>query len=374
MHHRFVKVVTGLAITGTLVAPAFNVSKTTLAAPSVKPCSVVQRGPEGQAPTQADSLTLTNSEISRLKAMHKTFRVSSFWQAIDNTDNLMMAGLTATWAKYGLPIKLANVASADWDAAKQTDQINTLLKTKPDAMLGILVDQQAVAPAVKNVMSSHIPLVMWDVDANGVYPTSIVTANGRLAGCRSADAMAQYLHGKGKIASLPMKIKFYPTDQRVAGFNDRIKSAYPNIHIVASDGATVFADGQQVGEGLLQRIPDLAGIFTSWQEPAMGVVAAARTLNRTHLVVTTVDLADPAALEIAKCGILKATAPQLPYDEGVAEAKIIAKTILHEKVPQYVITNTPLATHSNVLNVYKQVFHHGPSSDLRSAYVSNCAN
>jgi hypothetical protein len=42
--------------------------------------------------------------------------------------------------------------------------------------------------------------------------------------------------------------------------------------------------------------------MASWQDAAMGIVAAARTLNRTDLVVTTVDLSDAAALEIASWG------------------------------------------------------------------------
>src|SRR5688500_15518793 len=98
--------------------------------------------------------------------------------------------------------------------------------------------------------------------------------------------MAEHLGGQGNVAVLPLAFAFYPTDQRIEGFKERI-AQYPGIEIVAEQGATVYDDGQRVAEGLLQANPDLAGIFASWQDPAMGVVAGARTVGRDDLVVTT---------------------------------------------------------------------------------------
>lgn len=345
---------------------------------AASPCTVVQKGPEGQTPTKASAVGATAAEFARLKARHKTFRVATFWQTIvpGNTE-LMLAGLRHAFAgfakQYGVHINISAQADSGFDAAKQTDQINTLVNTKPDAMVGILDDQVAVAPAVKNVMQHHIPLIMWDVDAKGVYPTSIVTANGRLAGCQLANLMAKAIGGNGDIASMPMKIKYYPTDQRVAGFNSRIQHAYPNIHIVAHDGATVLADGQTAGEGILQRFPNLKGIFASWQDPAMGVVAAAKTLGRTNLAIITTDMAPSVDLEIAKCGLVKATAPQLAYNMGETEAKLVVKSILKERVPKYIVTNDPIVTHKNLLQIYPKIFHTPAPGDLVKAYVhTNC--
>jgi ribose transport system substrate-binding protein len=361
-------------------APARSILPVAMAqAPSaVGPCNVVQKGPEGQSPTKASTVGVKAADFTQLKAKHKTFRVATFWQVIapGNTD-LMLAGLQHAFngfaQRYGVHIKISAQADSGFDAAKQTDQINTLVNTKPDAMVGILDDQVAVSQAVKNIMQHHIPLIMWDVDAKGVYPTSIVTANGRLAGCQLANLMAKAIGGSGDIASMPMKIKYYPTDQRVDGFNSRIQYAYPNIHIVAHDGATVLADGQTAGEGILQRFPNLKGIFASWQDPAMGVVAATKTLSRSNVAVLTTDMAPSVDLEIAKCGLVKATAPQLAYNMGETEAKLVVKGILKERVPKYVVTDDPIVTHKNLLQIYPKVFHTAAPSNLVKAYVhQNC--
>jgi ribose transport system substrate-binding protein len=344
---------------------------------AVPGCKFLQKGPEGQAPSKAGAVKVTAGQFARLKAKHKTFRVATFWQVINpgNTE-LMIAGLQAqfkSFAKHGVHVKITAMTDSGFDASKQVDQINTLVATKPDAMVGILDDQVAEAGAVKNVMQHHIPLIMWDVDAKGVYPTSIVTANGRQAGCQIADITAKNIGNKGDVASLPMKIRYYPTDQRVAGFNARMKKAYPKIHIVAHDGATVFADGQAVGEGILTRSPNVKAIFVSWQDPAMGVVSAVKTLGRTNVIVNSMDMAPNIDLEIAKCGIVRATAPQLAYDIGQTEAKLAVQGILKDKVPKYVVLNDPIVTHKNLLQVYPKVFHTSAPAGLVKAYVKkNC--
>jgi ribose transport system substrate-binding protein len=327
--------------------------------------------PDGGKAVHASTIKLTQQEIDKLKRSGRQYKIAYFTQAQDDNDRNMRAGILDTFKKYGLPISLSQEAVANWDAARQVDQVETLIKTKPDAMIGILVDQTAVASAIRDANRAHIPVVFWDVAAKGANYTGIVSSHGRVAGWKAADAMAKAIGCKGDVAVLPMKFKFFPTDQRVNGFLERIKT-YPDIKVVAQQGATVFDDGEKAGEALLQRYPNLKGAFASWQEPAMGVISAARTLGKTNLAVTTVDIGEKPALELGTCGILKATVAQLPYDEGVGEALDVAKTLAGDQVPKYAVTDVPLVTHENVMQVYQQVYHMPPPAKLKGAYRPNC--
>lgn len=335
------------------------------------PCEAVQMGPRGEEPTDAAELTVSDTAINALKQSGKTYRVGTFWQVQADTLTLMIEGLEETWKELGVPIEISGQTIANFDAQQQVNDINTLLAQDPDALVGILVDPEAVSTAIAEVNEQDVPIVFWDLPAEGEEYNSIVTSAGRLAGCRSADAMAEHLGGEGKIAVMPLTFDFYPTDQRVEGFKERI-AEYPGIEIVREDGATVYDDGLSVGEGILQAVPDLAGVFASWQDPAMGIVAAARAAGRDDLVVTTVDLSDTAAVEIASCGILKATAAQLPYDQGVAEAKSVVNILAGEPNPEFIVTDTPLATHETLFEVYEQVFHNDPPQELVDAYEESC--
>jgi ribose transport system substrate-binding protein len=327
--------------------------------------------PDGSKGVHAGTIELTQAEIDKLKASGRTYKVATFWQAQGDNETNMRNGMRDTFAKYGLPIEISAEAAANWDAARQVDQIETLVKTKPDAMIGILVDQTAVAPAIRAVNDAKIPVVFWDVPANGASFSAIVSSHGRVAGWKAADAMAKAIGCKGDVAVLPMKFKFFPTDQRVDGFLERIKT-YPGIKVVTQQGATVFDDGEKAGEAILQRYPSLDGVFASWQEPAMGVISAARTLGKTNIAVTTVDVGEKPALELASCGLLKATVAQLPYDEGVGEALDVAKLLAGSTVPPFAVTDVPLVTHENVLDAYKQVYHRDAPAQLAKAYRKSC--
>jgi ribose transport system substrate-binding protein len=339
--------------------------------PSADEKAVTATAPDGSQGVHGSTIELTQAEIDKLKSSGRTYKVATFWQAQGDNETNMRAGIKATFAKYGLPIEITAEAAANWDAARQSDQIQTLVKTKPDAMIGILVDQDAVAPAIRAANEAKVPVIFWDVPAKGADFSAIVSSHGQVAGWKAADELAKAIGCKGDVAVMPMKFKFFPTDERVKGFLERIKT-YPDIHVVTQQGATVFDDGEKAGQGILQRFPKLAGAFASWQEPAMGYISAAKTLGKTDVALTTVDLGEQPALELATCGMLKATVTQLPYDEGVAEALDTAKLLAGSEVPGFAVTDVPTVTHDNVFEAYKQVFHKDPPKQLIDAYKKTC--
>lgn len=357
-------------------SPQSGTAASTLAPQHLAACNAAQVGPNEQAPTSASSVTLSAAEIAKFKALHRTIRVATFWQVPSANGTLMLNGLKAAWAQYGLSVKIISTSYSAFDASTQSNNIESQIVQKPDAMIGILDDPSSEQAAIAKVNAAKIPIIFWDLPAGGsTQYTSIVTSDGQQAGCLAADALAAAIHDKGDIAVLPMAYAFYPTDQRVAGFLARIKS-YPGIKVVATGygvGATTEANGVTQGEALLQRYPDLAGFFVSWLDPAMGVVSAARSLGRSNIAITSVDLAEENALLIAGCSsTLKASSTQLPYAEGLAEGKLLVKIMDGETVPRYVVTPTPIATHSTVLSVYQQVYQSAAPTALKNAVAGHC--
>ena len=341
------------------------------APPHLASCNSTQAGPNGQAPTSASAVSLSAAEIAKFKALHRTIRVATFWQVPSANGTLMLNGMKSAWAKDGLNVKIISTSYSNFDPSTQSNNIESQIVQKPDAMIGILDDPSSERAAVAKVNAAKIPVIFWDLPAGGSTKyTSIVTSNGEQAGCLAADALASAIHDHGDIAVLPMSYAFYPTDQRVAGFMARIKS-YPGIKVVATGygvGATTEANGVSQGEALLQRYPNIAGFFVSWLDPAMGVVSAARSLGRSNIAITSVDLAEENALLIAGCSsTLKASSTQLPYAEGQAEGKLLVKIMDGENVPRYVVTPTPIATHSDVLSVYQQVYQASAPAPLKAA-------
>ncbi|GAA3315028.1 hypothetical protein GCM10020331_009030 [Ectobacillus funiculus] len=160
---------------------------------------------------------------------------------------------------------------------------------------------------------------------------SVVSADNYGNGIESAHIMAEKLGGKGKVGVIYHNADFFATKQRTEAFENTIRENYPDIQIVAREGIASPKDGEKkVTSAMLNKHQDLNGIFVVWDVPAEGAMAAALTVGRNDLVITTIDLGTNVALEIARDGLIKGLGAQLPYQQGVAEA-ILAGYALLEK-------------------------------------------
>jgi ribose transport system substrate-binding protein len=108
---------------------------------------------------------------------------------------------------------------------------------------------------------------------------------------------------------------------------------------------------------MLTRQADLDAIWAVWDVPAEGVLAAARGNGRDDLAVTTIDLGQNVAIEMAKGGTISGLGAQRPYDQGVAEAMLAGYALLDKKAPEYVAVNALAVRPSNLADAWQDVYH-----------------
>ena len=58
---------------------------------------------------------------------------------------------------------------------------------------------------------------------------------------------------------------------------------------------------------MLTQHPDLDGIYVTWAEPALSVLSTLRATGNTHTKIVTLDLNEPAALDMVKGGNCRGT-------------------------------------------------------------------
>jgi ribose transport system substrate-binding protein len=87
----------------------------------------------------------------------------------------------------------------------------------------------------------------------------------------------------------------------------------------------------------------------------MQSIAALRSAG-VQLPITTIDLGNEAALDMASGGYIKAIGAQKPYDQGVAEALAGASALIGKKVPAWISLPGVVVTPANLLAMYEQVF------------------
>ena len=239
------------------------------------------------------------------------------------------------------------VSSADYDLNKQFTQIDNFISAGVDLILVNAADPRAIAPAIKRAQAAGITVVGVDVAAAGADAT--VQTNNVMAGELSCKFMAEAIGGKGNVV-IENGPQVSSVIDRVNGCK-QVLGSYPDVKLLSSDqDAKGSRDGGlTVMQGYLTRFPSIQGVFAINDPQAIGSDLAARQLNRTGIVITSVDGAPDIVGALKGQTQIQASASQDPYAMG----KLAVQTgvdIMNGKKPENpMILMTPqLVTRENV--------------------------
>jgi ribose transport system substrate-binding protein len=177
--------------------------------------------------------------------------------------------------------------------------------------------------------------------------------------------MGKALNGKGNIGIVFHAADFFVTKQRYTAFKKTITDDYPDINIVEEQGIAgpdFSGDAEKVASAMITAHPELNGIWAVWDVPAEGVIAAARAAGKDDLVITTCDLGQNVAINMAEGSYVKGLGAQRPFDQGVTEALLAGYGLLGKTAPVYVALPALPVEKSNVLDAWQTVYH-APAPD-----------
>jgi ribose transport system substrate-binding protein len=238
--------------------------------------------------------------------------------------------------------------SADYDLNKQSTQIDNFIASGVDLVLVNAADPVAIEPAMVRLKAAGIVAVAVDVAAKGAAAT--VTTNNIEAGEKACGYIAEKLNGKGEVAIMNGPPVSSVVD-RVNGCKQAFAKA-PGIKIVSDNqnGKGSREGGLEVMIGLLTANDDIDAVFTINDPQAIGADLAAKQLNRTDLIITSVDGAPDIEGALKQQGnLIQASAAQDPY--AMAQKAVdVGYEILQGKQPAQAVTLIPaeLITRDNV--------------------------
>ena len=237
----------------------------------------------------------------------------------------------------------------DYDLGKQVNQIDNFIAAGVDLILLNPGDVKALKPAIEKAQKAGIFVVAVDTNAEGA--DAAVTTDNVQAGQIACQYFIDKLGGKGNI--------IIENGPQVSSVVDRVNgckkalSAAPNMKILSSDqdGKGQRDAGLTVMKSLLTRFPDVAAIFAINDPQALGSNLAAQQLNRTNMIITSVDGAPDieAGLKDPKTPMIQASASQDPFFMA-RKAVQVGVDLLNGKKPEQQITLIPskLITRDNV--------------------------
>ncbi|NDL67025.1 substrate-binding domain-containing protein [Anaerotalea alkaliphila] len=313
-------------------------------------------GPNGETAVSAETLGLTDEEIEQIKAGNYKAAISFHYGGNDWSAS-QLQGLKDTFEKLG--IEVVGVTDANFAPERQVSDLETLMALKPDIMVSIPTDPTATADAFQRVADAGVKLVFMDNVPNGFEAgknyVSAVSADNYGNGIIAADLIGEALGGKGRIGVVYFDVDFFVTNQRLEAFDRTMAEKYPDIEIVSRMPFQDTNEASNVADAMITQNPTIDAIFAHWDVPAEGVLSSLRAAGMNDVKISTIDLGNNIAKEIAAGSVLGVGA-QLPYDQGVAEATLAAYALLGKEAPPYVAVPAKRVDQSNILEAYEDVY------------------
>ncbi len=238
----------------------------------------------------------------------------------------------------------------------RNDQINVVENFINRGVSGIVLaplDDTALLRPVRHAMQAGIPVVIMDsglkAEAGQDYISYVATDN--LAGGRqAARRMGELLEGRGKVLVLRYLEGSASTSEREEGFLQELRTQYPDIQIVSHDqyaGATT-EEAFAKAENLLQKYPDVDGIFGPCEPVLFGVLRALQEIRRDGQVkLIGFDRSEKLVQAMAD-GRVHGLVLQDPVSMGYLAVKTLAAHLRGEKVPARIDTGSTVATPDNM--------------------------
>jgi ribose transport system substrate-binding protein len=326
------------------------------------------RGPDGETATPTSALRLTSSDVAKLRAGHHTAALA--WHQSSDFVTAVTAGARDEFDRLG--IEVVAQTSADFDAAKQKADVETVEAKKPSVLLTLPVDSVVAASAYKAAARQGTKIVLLSVVPQGMRYgrdyVALVTDDLFQMGKQAADALAAAVGDKGTIAYFFHDANHYVTNERDRAFLRTIRSNYPNVRVIVQQGIADPNKAQDEATPILLKNPNLSGAYVTFsQPPAEGVLAALRANGNTTTRIVSLDLDEPLALDMAKGGNTFALIADKAYDIGQAMAKSAAYGLLNKKAPAFVVVPAMTITKSNLVDGYRQSLHREPPPSVMKA-------
>lgn len=238
-----------------------------------------------------------------------------FWQTVH-------AGAIKAGRESGFEIEW-NAPTLEVDSSRQIEIVDSMINRKVDGIVLAPVDRKALVGVVERATKQGIPVSIFDSNIDTKVQVSYVATDNEEGGRVAARHLADLIGRRGKVAVISFMPGSASTEQRAHGFQDEIRSKYPDINIVGLQyGMADRAKAMAVTENILTAHPDLAGLFADNESSSSGAVQALKS-RKSKVKMVAFDHAENL-VEDLKAGHINALVVQNPFKMGYEATHAIA--------------------------------------------------
>ena len=255
------------------------------------------------------------------------------------------------------------------DADSQAQQIEQVISEKPDALVVLPQDGEALTPVAQKAQDAGIPVINVDrLFSTPDAATATVLGDNYQIGVLAAEYIATELNCKGNVVEIQGLAGISVTEERTKGFEEELDKQCPNggIEIVASQPGDFNPDtGLKVMENILQSEKQIDAVYTHDDDMAQGVVQAIRNAGREdEMFLTGVGGSQDAMKQIEEGGLYRATFLYNPSMAATAVnmARLIAlgegfSELVPPEVPRQMVVPAAVVTQDNVSDYEQYAFN-----------------
>jgi ribose transport system substrate-binding protein len=263
--------------------------------------------------------------------------------------NSVHAGAAKAAKELGVTIHWQGPLKED-DRQVQIQTVQNFVSRGVDAIALAPLDSRSLIPSVKTARNRHIPVIIFDSDLGSDEYESFVATDNTEGGRLGAKRLAEVMGGKGKVILLRYAEGSASTTNREEGFLQGMKKYGKNIQIVSSNqyaGVTI-EKALQVAQNLLNRYPDVGGVFCANETSAQAMLRALQMANKAGKVKLVGFDANETLVNALKKGEVHGLALQDPFNMGYLAVATATQALRGERYEKRIDTGVQMVTPDNM--------------------------
>jgi ribose transport system substrate-binding protein len=260
-----------------------------------------------------------------------------FWALVEQ-------GALQAGADYGVDVQVVAPPSES-DIPGQIALVEDNAAQGAAGMAIAVTDAVALNPAIQAAIDQGIKVVWIDSGGNNEGVTYIGTDNA-VGAALAGQYLCDNVPAGGKVAILQGLITTTTGQARAEGSKAAVTECGLDL-VMEVPADWDRAKGLSATEDIITQHPDLAGLFASNDEMALGAVEALRTAGLLDQVIVVGYDANPDAREAVLAGDMEATIAQNPVNMGYFGVESLIKLINGEMLEPTIDTGVELITAEN---------------------------
>jgi len=229
-----------------------------------------------------------------------------------------------------LGVEVSVQGPAKFDATLQKPVVDSVVASKPDAIIIAPTDAQAMRRPIELAIAAGIKVILVDTTLEDTSDTvAQISSDNTEGGAKAFEAIQQLAPEGGTVLAIGNAPGITTTDQRLGGFKEAADADSKFTVLEFEYNQNDPAKTAQIVSAALQAHPDLVGVFAATQPAATGAATGIKQLGKQGDVKLIAFDASPDLVDALKADSIQALIAQQPGQMGIDAVTVASAETLH---------------------------------------------